>query len=209
MGRSDSTPPRSSRHCLSTSSCLNSRRAPGRSLDGHDRPAFLVRTTADERPLLAVLRETSTSPRRSRRASPAWKSLDVAVLQELVLGPCWSPPRPARDPGAPVVHQRCARGVQGGRRARRRLRLATNAAGSAAGRVAVGRDDAAEEHLLLPEAALRARLPFSRVARIRDARAACAHADRRQPHAPEADAAESTLLAQRRPRTARLPADQP
>ncbi len=61
---------------------------PGAALDGHDRPAFLVRTTADERPLLAVLRENvDVTSAIEGDHSPAWKSLDVAVLQELVLWP--------------------------------------------------------------------------------------------------------------------------
>lgn len=57
-------------------------------LDGIDVPAFLVKTRADELPRLARLRpdvdlETVIGSPRSE----AWKHLDVAVLQELVLEP--------------------------------------------------------------------------------------------------------------------------
>lgn len=61
---------------------------PDTALDGHERPAFLLRTTADQRPLLAVLREdVDLNSAIPGDHSPAWKSLDVAVLQELVLWP--------------------------------------------------------------------------------------------------------------------------
>jgi uncharacterized protein (DUF1015 family) len=61
---------------------------PARALDGHDRPAFLVKTRADTEPRLAVLRkdvdlDTVIPAQRSR----AWKELDVTVLLELVLDP--------------------------------------------------------------------------------------------------------------------------
>ena len=57
-------------------------------LDGIGAPAFLVKTRADQRPRLARLRphvdleKVIGAPR-----SEAWKRLDVAVLQELVLEP--------------------------------------------------------------------------------------------------------------------------
>lgn len=61
---------------------------PGRALDGLSRPAFLVKTRDDERPRLAVLKESvdldSAIPLEHSRA---WKELDVTVLLELVLDP--------------------------------------------------------------------------------------------------------------------------
>jgi uncharacterized protein (DUF1015 family) len=61
---------------------------PGNVLDDQDRPAFLVRTTAEERPFLAVLREdVDVTSAIVSDHSAAWKSLDVAVLQELILWP--------------------------------------------------------------------------------------------------------------------------
>ncbi len=61
---------------------------PGGVLEGHDRAAFLVKTSADERPLLAVLRP-DIDPVRALAVdrSASWKGLDVAILQELVLWP--------------------------------------------------------------------------------------------------------------------------
>jgi len=57
-------------------------------LEQQSRPAFLVKTRADERPFLAVLR-LQVDPRSAIgvERSNAWKSLDVAILQELVLWP--------------------------------------------------------------------------------------------------------------------------
>jgi len=61
---------------------------PGGALDGFDRPAFLVRTRADARPFVAALRSDVDLDKAIVAAhSDAWKSLDVAVLQELVLWP--------------------------------------------------------------------------------------------------------------------------
>ncbi|TLM94728.1 MAG: DUF1015 domain-containing protein, partial [Actinobacteria bacterium] len=61
---------------------------PSGALEGHDRPSFLIKTREDARPVLAVLR-ADVDPRTTISAaqSDAWKSLDVAVLQELVLWP--------------------------------------------------------------------------------------------------------------------------
>lgn len=61
---------------------------PGGALDGIEGPAFLVKVRGDERPLLARLREDvdiDTAVPLDR--SLAWKTLDVAALQELVLNP--------------------------------------------------------------------------------------------------------------------------
>ncbi len=61
---------------------------PSSALDGLDRPAFLVKTRADDRPRLAVLRESVDLDTEIRADhSQAWKELDVAVLLELVLDP--------------------------------------------------------------------------------------------------------------------------
>lgn len=57
-------------------------------LSGIDRPAFLVKTSSDARPRLAVMRadcDPATAIPGSN--STAWKELDVAVLLELVLDP--------------------------------------------------------------------------------------------------------------------------
>ena len=61
---------------------------PWNALETHDEPAFLVKTSADVAPRIAYLRDdvdidTIIPLERSR----AWKHLDVAVLQELVLDP--------------------------------------------------------------------------------------------------------------------------
>ncbi len=57
-------------------------------LDGHDRPTFLVQTRDESRPKIVSLRAgvdlTSAIP---INRSSAWKHLDVAVLQELILSP--------------------------------------------------------------------------------------------------------------------------
>lgn len=61
---------------------------PGDALDGITEPAFIVMTRGDERPWRARLRsagDADTAMPLDR--SHAWKSLDVAVLQELVLDP--------------------------------------------------------------------------------------------------------------------------
>lgn len=61
---------------------------PAGALEGQERTAFLVKTTADERPRLAVLRpDTDLDAAIAADRSSAWKSLDVSVLQELVLWP--------------------------------------------------------------------------------------------------------------------------
>lgn len=61
---------------------------PNHSLDGLDAPAFLVKTRADKRAFLARMRpEVDLDLVIDGNASSAWKSLDVAVLQELILGP--------------------------------------------------------------------------------------------------------------------------
>lgn len=58
------------------------------SLEGLDRPAFLVQTRADERPYLAELKDSiDLDETIGLPQSTAWKSLDVAVLQELILWP--------------------------------------------------------------------------------------------------------------------------
>jgi uncharacterized protein (DUF1015 family) len=57
-------------------------------LDEVDRPAFLVKTAADERPRLAVLRDdVDLETAIPQPHSCAWKELDVTILQELVLDP--------------------------------------------------------------------------------------------------------------------------
>ena len=57
-------------------------------LDGFDRPAFLVKTRADDRPRLVSLRaDVDVDAAIPLERSEAWKHLDVAVLQELILDP--------------------------------------------------------------------------------------------------------------------------
>ena len=58
-------------------------------LDEHsDRPAYLVRVRGDERLYLATLKpDVDLAAAVTAPMSPDWKALDVAVLQELVLGP--------------------------------------------------------------------------------------------------------------------------
>lgn len=57
-------------------------------LEDYERPAFVVKTRADESPRLAVLRDSVDLQREIRAEhSAAWKELDVAVLLELVLDP--------------------------------------------------------------------------------------------------------------------------
>ncbi len=71
---------------------------PSAALEGYDRPAFLVRTRDDERPRRVVLRpDTDLDTVIPLDKSSAWKHLDVAVLQELVLDPLFDihPDRPA------------------------------------------------------------------------------------------------------------------
>ncbi len=59
-----------------------------RSLEDLDRTAFLVRLTESSRTFLATERDDVDAATRMRAdASGAWRSLDVAVLQELVLDP--------------------------------------------------------------------------------------------------------------------------
>lgn len=61
---------------------------PSSALEGLPRPAFLVKTRADDRPRLAVLRDSVDLDTEIRvEHSRAWKELDVAVLLELVLEP--------------------------------------------------------------------------------------------------------------------------
>jgi len=61
---------------------------PSGALEGHDRPAFLVKTRGEGRAFLAVLRaDVNLDTAIPLDCSAAWKSLDVAVLQELVLWP--------------------------------------------------------------------------------------------------------------------------
>ncbi len=61
---------------------------PAGAFDGVKRPAFLVRTAADERPRLAVLRaDIDIDAAIPVAHSHAWKELDVTVLLELVLDP--------------------------------------------------------------------------------------------------------------------------
>lgn len=61
---------------------------PSGALDGIERPAFLVKTAADERPRLAVLRsDVDLDIAIPSAHSRAWKELDVTVLLELVLDP--------------------------------------------------------------------------------------------------------------------------
>jgi uncharacterized protein (DUF1015 family) len=57
-------------------------------LDGIDRPAFLVKTSHDERPRRIVLKEgLDLDEAIPLDHSADWKNLDVAVLQELILDP--------------------------------------------------------------------------------------------------------------------------
>lgn len=58
---------------------------PWRRLSEIDRPAFLVKTAADDAPKLAVLRESVDLSTVITGGSQDWKELDVTVLQELVL----------------------------------------------------------------------------------------------------------------------------
>ncbi len=61
---------------------------PAALLEQQDRPCFLVKTRADDRPFLAVLRpEVDPTLTIDVDRSDEWKSLDVAILQELVLWP--------------------------------------------------------------------------------------------------------------------------
>jgi uncharacterized protein (DUF1015 family) len=61
---------------------------PTGALDSAERPAFLVRTSRDERPQRMVLRDDVDMTRdMPADHSQAWRELDVAVLQELVLSP--------------------------------------------------------------------------------------------------------------------------
>jgi uncharacterized protein (DUF1015 family) len=61
---------------------------PAGALDDTDRPAFLVKTSADERPLLAVLRpDVDLAQAIPLDHTQAWKELDVTVLLELILNP--------------------------------------------------------------------------------------------------------------------------
>lgn len=61
---------------------------PAGQLDAFDRPAFMIRTRHDERPFVAVLRaDVDLDIAITAEHSMAWKSLDVAVVQELVLWP--------------------------------------------------------------------------------------------------------------------------
>jgi len=61
---------------------------PGDVLGDVDRPAFMVKTRSDARPFVAVLK-ADVDPVAAIRTehSAEWKSLDVAILQELVLWP--------------------------------------------------------------------------------------------------------------------------
>jgi len=61
---------------------------PGDLLAREDRPAFLVKTRGDARPFLARLRaDVNPVSAIDAHQSDDWKSLDVAILQELVLWP--------------------------------------------------------------------------------------------------------------------------
>ncbi|MDZ4178636.1 MAG: DUF1015 domain-containing protein, partial [Coriobacteriia bacterium] len=71
---------------------------PAGALDDTDGPAFLVKTSADERPLLAVLRpDVDLAQAIPLDHTQAWKELDVTVLLELILNPLLDihPDRPA------------------------------------------------------------------------------------------------------------------
>jgi uncharacterized protein (DUF1015 family) len=57
-------------------------------LEGSDRPAYLVKTRADENPKLVSIRtDVDLDAVIDLDRSSAWKHLDVAVLQELILDP--------------------------------------------------------------------------------------------------------------------------
>lgn len=61
---------------------------PSTALEGHDRAALLIKTREDSRPKLAVLRaDVDLDEAIALSRSAEWKSLDVAVLQELILWP--------------------------------------------------------------------------------------------------------------------------
>jgi len=61
---------------------------PNGALDDIEVPAFIFKTTSDDRPLLARLRgDVDLNTAIPGGMSQGWKSLDVAVLQELVLDP--------------------------------------------------------------------------------------------------------------------------
>lgn len=61
---------------------------PDVALDGVDSPTFLVKTVEDERPRRIVLRDNvDLETEIDLGFSSAWKNLDVAVLQELILNP--------------------------------------------------------------------------------------------------------------------------
>ena len=61
---------------------------PTGALDGADRPAFLVSTASDDRlRRIEVRSDVDLDEVMPRDRSDAWRELDVAVLQELVLGP--------------------------------------------------------------------------------------------------------------------------
>jgi uncharacterized protein (DUF1015 family) len=61
---------------------------PSGALEGLERPGFLVKTRADERPKLVTLRaDVDLDTAILLERSDAWKHLDVAVLQELILDP--------------------------------------------------------------------------------------------------------------------------
>jgi len=70
---------------------------PSSALEGFDRAAFLVMTRGEKRPRRAVLRTDVDLDRAiPLERSSAWKHLDVAVLQEMVLDPIFDihPDRP-------------------------------------------------------------------------------------------------------------------
>jgi uncharacterized protein (DUF1015 family) len=61
---------------------------PAAALEALNRPGFLIKTRADDHARLVVLRDdVDLSARISADRSDAWKQLDVAVLQELILDP--------------------------------------------------------------------------------------------------------------------------
>jgi len=61
---------------------------PWNALEHYEQPAFLVMTAADDAPRIAYLREdVDVESAIGLDRSSAWKHLDVAVLQELVLDP--------------------------------------------------------------------------------------------------------------------------
>jgi uncharacterized protein (DUF1015 family) len=62
--------------------------SPSDALDSLDATGFVVKTSADDRPFLARLRpDVDVNSAIPLKLSAAWKSLDVAALQELVLSP--------------------------------------------------------------------------------------------------------------------------